>query len=472
MTAAMNRISPMVAIPYIMEAITINTKYLFPVTNRKRRFNKEKILNSCTNEETQRYINNAKISDNLFAEIERMSGGDLISRMNFTQKGVEANQWIRFAIYYLTDPNATQILFADKECREFVNGICALGGFDKIYEDEGIANIDLYDSTKANKEYCGRFLVYKQELVDFLATPFFQAAVKRKLMQQTVCVNDSEKYLPGSQGCANPAFDLLNNSDNEIVHPVFTVCDDNEEAIHPISFGSIEKEEVPKMGANMPIHVYTQFEEVFTQFIPELVPYRYECVNGIYYLFITRFGSGAEEFYILDDGTIMGGHQVSVLATYLQADGSEKYMFVNIEKHPAIGSKLLSKALFNYLTPDEVEMCRVDYLIDKTLYNNFDFQNTRFFDYLSPQDKWTFEVVLLGILKLADAAQTRMRFESFTDVTHFTLVSDPYMYRPFNYIQDHILPEVQMINGLRISVDGNNYIVQYGDNVKRFTWKQ
>ena len=54
-----------------------------------------------------------------------MSGGYLISRMNFTQKGVESNQWIRFAIYYLTDTNATQILFADKECREFVKGICA-----------------------------------------------------------------------------------------------------------------------------------------------------------------------------------------------------------------------------------------------------------------------------------------------------------------------------------------------------------
>lgn len=476
MAELLNRIiSPLITIPIIMEQITIGTSYLIEEKNKK-----EKRIFNFSSTVAESFVKDGKITNNLYNDTIRMSKGDKIIQMNFISKAIETNQWIRFAIYFMTDPLASQISFADKESRELVNGITSLAGFGKVYDSEKIADINLYDSSQLDYDYSGRFLLNKPELIDFLSTPHFQAAmnskiVKVKQMLKDANIIDEQKCITGEVGrectkekqtCANPAFEILGNIDVEKEN-LFEIHEENPNCIFPIEFGSKERPILPKKGINVPVETYERFEKTFSKFIPETISYHYENINGFYHLYITRPDSGAEEFYIIDDGSIVGGKSVSILANYL-SNGFERAMFINVNAHPAITTKILQRTLFNYLTLDEIEECKYDYLYNVEIYNSIDFHNTEFFDQLNATEKYNFEVVLLGVLQIGLLQNIRLRFEEFNDSNHFTLVSDYYMYKPLPYIQNRVMPETYVADGLRVKVDGSAIFVEYNGEVKKF----
>lgn len=480
MTTSPITINPMITIPFVLNnETTIGTEYIIKEKKIDRKERRKSF--DFESEEAERFINKGRVSDNLYHDIERMSKGNKIVQLDFISKGIETNQWIRFAIYYMTDPLASQIMFADTESRELVNGITTLAGFGKVYEGECIADIDLIDSSQLGFNYKGRFLLNKPELVDFLSTPHFQAVmhskiIKKQQMLKAASAAEEQKYLDGivreiipeeKKTCANPAFDILNYQDNDIItDPLFIIRDDPD-SIVPIEFGSKELPVVPKRGANIPADVYDKFETTFRYFLPETIRYHYENINGFYYLYITRKDSGAEEYYIIDDGSIVGGKEVYILANYIN-NGMEVAIFVNVNRHPAIVSRVLERTLFNYLTPEEVTECKSDHLYNTVLYNNFDFHNTEFYDTLDAKQKYDFEVALLGIMELNITKNVRMRFEEFTDSTHFTVVSDFFMYKPLPYIQNKVLPDTYILDGLRIRVDNDALFTEYNREVKKF----
>lgn len=473
MTGTLHFINPIITIPIIMEKYTIGRELLIGGTKIKK---KKKDFN-FTSEEAEKFINRNRVSDKLFEDIVKISKGDKLIQMCFVSKGIETNQWIRFAIYYMTDPLATEILFADNESRELVNGITTLAGFGKVYESEGIADINLYDSSKLTFGYNGRFLLNKLELIDFLSTPHFQAAmaskiVRRKQMLQEANNIDEQKYIEGSvvntvedrKPCANPAFDMLKD---EPVENLFKVHDDPN-SITPIEFGNKEKTVVPKRGANVPVNIYDKFEKVFSTFIPETISYHYENINGFYHLFITRPDSGAEEYYILDDGSIMGGADVSILANYIN-NGIERAIFINTKKHPAITSKVLERTLFNYLTPEEVEDCVGDYFYNMEIYHTFDFYDSEWINDLTAKDKYNFETNLLGIISVPILKGVRLKVSEYIDANHFTCVSDYSLHRPLPYIQNKPMPETDVADGLKVYVDGDSIYIDYLGEVKKYT---
>ena len=472
-------IKPLITIPFIVNDSIIGTEYII----KEKKIDKKERRKSFdfNSEEAERFINKGRISDNLYQDTVRMSRGNKLVQLDFISKGIETNQWIRFAIYYMTDPLANQIMFADTESRELVNGITTLAGFGKVYESEDIADINLIDSSQLGFDYTGRFLLHKPELIDFLSTPHFQAVMHSKIIRREQILKaasmvEEQKYLDGvvteiipednKKSYSNPAFDILNSQDNTISNPLFIIRDDPDSII-PIEFGSKEVPIVPKRGVNVPVDVYDKFETVFRYFLPETTRYHYENINGFYYLYITRKESGAEEYYILDDGSIMGGKEVSILANYIN-NGIESAIFVNINKHPAIVSRVLERTLFNYLTPDEVVECKADHLYNTVLYHNFDFHNTEFYDSLDEKQKYDFEVALLGIMQLDITKNVRMRFDQFIDSNHFTVVSDFFMYKPLHYIQDKVLSDTYVLDGLKICVENDALFVEYNGEVKKF----
>ena len=106
----LNSCLPIVNITSTMfEDFLIGREYLIKI-NQKR---KERRKFNFTSEEAEKFINNGRVSDKLYQDTERMSKGDKLVHLNFITKGIETNQWIRFAIYYMTDPLATVISFAD-----------------------------------------------------------------------------------------------------------------------------------------------------------------------------------------------------------------------------------------------------------------------------------------------------------------------------------------------------------------------
>lgn len=474
MTGALNLVNPVITIPIILDKYTIGKNFLIGGTIKKKERRKDFDFNSS---EANAFINRGQVSDRLFKDIIKMSKGDKLVQLLFVSKGIETNQWIRFAIYYMTDPLASQILFADIESRELVNGITNLAGFGKVYESENIADLDQYDSNKLGFNYNGRFLLNKSELVDFLSTPHFQAVMASKIFRRQQMLNKAKainepKYLEGEvidvipkeeQTYANPVFELLKNEKQS--KPLFTI--DNPDAVLPIEFGTKEKAIVPKKGQYVPTDVYDRFEKIFRNFIPETVDYHYENINGFYHLYITRPDTGVEEFYILDDGSIMGGKNVSILANYLTNEG-ERAMFVDVKKHPAIASRVLERCLFNYLTAEEVEECKKDHLYYTRLYNIFDFQNTEFYDDMDDTEKYNFEVTLLGIESIEYLRGVRLKFAEYTDPNHMTLVSNFSLRKPLRYIQTEIVPETFVADGLVITVENNIIDVSYQGEVKRF----
>ena len=481
MTTSPITINPMITIPFVLNnETTIGTEYI--IKEKKIDKKERRKIFDFESKEAERFANKGRISDNLYHDIERMSRGNKLVQLDFISKGIETNQWIRFAIYYMTDPLAKQIMFADTESRELVNGIATLAGFGKVYESEGIADINLIDSSQLGFSYTGRFLLNKTELVDFLSTPYFQAVMHSKIVRRQEILKaanavEEQKYLDGTvteiipeeekKSCYNPAFDILTSQDNNIISDPLFIIRDDPDSIIPIEFGSKEAPIVPKRGANIPADVYDKFENIFRYFLPETTRYHYENINGFYYLYITRKDSGAEEYYILDDGSIMGGKEVSILANYIN-NGMEVAIFVNIKRHPSIASRVLEKTLFNYLTPEEVVECKSDYLYNSIIYNNFDFHNTEFYDTLDAKQKYDFEVALLGIMELDITKNVRMRFEEFIDSTHFTVVSDFFMYKPLPYIQNKVLPDTYILDGLIIRVDNDVLFVEYNGEVKKF----
>ena len=470
-------------IPTAIAGLTKGSNCSIGVAKNIRKLKKEETINITEAYEANQFTKNRnKISDKFYADIERMSKGNSIVLGHFVSKALETNHWIKFAIYYMTDHNAILLNYADKKAKELVNSIAKLAGFDKIYINENIADIDAFDSKNLNFNYSGCFLLNKDELIDFLSNPQFIAAVKTKIEM----VNHHNNIIEGRFITTTKDEEVVDVNNEEVADvnkeeetveenttkTLFGVPIVDDDVIQPISFTSIddnkEKPPVPKRGEGVPVDVFVKFENVFEKFIPELVPYHYEFVDGFYVLYITRTNTGVEEFYILDDGSIMGGSSVSILANYVK-DGVERTMFVNVLKHPAIASKVLTRTLFNYLTPEEVEECKTDYLQNMVIYNSIYFANTDFFDNLSDKDKFDFEVNLLGVINLEIAKNVRLRFESFTDAHHFVLTSDyNNMKRPLKYIQDTPMPETYILDGLRIAVDGCYILTEYNGEVKRY----
>ena len=97
-------------LPFITNSFTIGEEDIFikmPST-KANNFNFSSV-------EADSFINDGKVSNNLYNEAIRMSEGNQVLLFNLVSKGIETNYWIKFAIYYMTDPSASQISFADKE---------------------------------------------------------------------------------------------------------------------------------------------------------------------------------------------------------------------------------------------------------------------------------------------------------------------------------------------------------------------
>lgn len=468
---ALNTFSPLVIAS--TNTFVINNDYTIKVENRIK---KEKKSSKFNSKEADNFVNRGQVSNRLYEDICRITEGNPFLRLVFVSKGIETNQWIRFAIYYMTDSLASIISFADEESRELVNAITMMAGFGKVYDSDGVANIDDYDSTQINSEYTGRFLLNKPELVDFLSTPQFQSIMARRKFRMNeeivdspimITVEESElRYVDDRKNSmANPAFAILEADDEEIVQPSFTVNEAN--SFSPLEF-NVKPQVMPKKGEGVDGHTYTRFEALIGKYIPETINYHYENINGVYHLFITRPDTGAEEMYIIDNGSIVGGNTVAILASYISPDGFERYRFVDVLAHPAILSKVLNRAIFNYLTPQELEDVRGDYLYDYRIYNNIDFHNTSFFDDLKPEEKYDFESSLLAVMSSIDLAgygNVRFRFGSYNNSRSFTLISDYNMYRPLTFIQDKMMPETGVIEGMEIVVSPDHVYIKLNNEL-------
>ena len=129
---------------------------------------------------------------------------------------------------------------------------------------------------------------------------------------------------------------------------------------------------------------------------------------------------GAVDTYIIDDGRIMGGTKVHILADYINQNGTKDTIFVD-SKHQDIVAQVLQSRFFT-LTPDMVVTCMHDMFNNGLIYHYIDFSNTKWMDSLTAEQREALEKNLSACISNLNM-DIRMRFDSIMDVNNFILTS-------------------------------------------------
>ena len=169
--------------------------------------------------------------------------------------------------------------------------------------------------------------------------------------------------------------------------------------------------------------LYNRFESAFGAILSNMgVEYHYSFdQSGNHLLQIVRDSAmGAVDTYIIDDGRIMGGTKVHILADYINQNGTKDTIFVD-SKHQDIVAQVLQNRFFT-LTPDMVVTCMHDMFNNGLIYHYIDFSNTKWMDSLTAEQREALEKNLSACISNLNM-DIRMRSDSIMDVNNFILTS-------------------------------------------------
>ena len=424
--------------------------------------------------EKEKKITEEGISNRLYDDCCRLSNGNFLVRIDFVSAALKASKWINYAGRYMVCKDTPLIYNANKMEREFVNGLSVIAGFGKIYEDNDIMDLDKCDSAKVSSSYTGKLLFNKDETLDILFNEKFQSAMRKRMIDSGIsstelAVVDNIETVNVSNNDQNADSTTVEENKHRVddegyIHPIFTT--------ESFKADMMKKYNDPKPDT-MPAFEYSKFKEELKCFLGAYENrYRFDYINGYFYLYILR-DNGIEDFYILDDGSIMGGRAVSVLANYHDfSDGLNKTIFVNSNNHPVLIRKILSSSLY-FLTPEEVEEVKKDHFYDTTLYNMIDFSDyegnedlMEFMDWLTPEARYTLETNLLGIRSITK--DTRFKFTSFNNESDFTLESLDDIVAMFPLIQNPGENGYLIRKGMKVTLKDKDIAIDDGNEVKTF----
>jgi hypothetical protein len=149
----------------------------------------------------------------------------------------------------------------------------------------------------------------------------------------------------------------------------------------------------------------------------------------------------------IDVGSIYGGSNIAIGANYIDVDGVTKLMFVPVRKFASLVNRIVTINSNENLNSSEAQ-----YIMNSTspinfamLSSNIDFSNTPWIDKLSEVDKIALNENLTNAynaIKMRDYG-LKVRFESFTDVSNFALISDNDVV--LNYSTDRVVPGFRLI---------------------------
>lgn len=351
-----------------------------------------------------RQYDESDISENLQKEIKRMSRNSSIMEVAFTSVAIKSNDLVKYTMYYLTTDSAKKINLKNHECR-FVNAICVLAGFAPIYPELGIADLSKYDAKSSDFNFDEYFLIDIDDIRSKVINIDFQEKVKGKLARKSIF----DMSVPTLTG-----------------HTIDTGVNariDESGLIHPIFFSSSSPKPANKYYDSMDMDVYNRFESAFGAILSNMgVEYHYSFDQaGNHLLQIVRDSAmGAVDTYIIDDGRIMGGTKVHILADYINQNGTKDTIFVD-SKHQDIVAQVLQNRFFT-LTPDMVVTCMHDMFNNGLIYHYIDFSNTKWMDSLTAEQREALEKNLSACISNLNM-DIRMRFDSIMDVNNFILTS-------------------------------------------------
>lgn len=400
-----------------------------------------------------------QISGNLKHKIHKASKRSKVVEFYLLYRAKITHKLIMRAISYMLNENALPDESLSKEDKQLFNTICKLANFPLPYPK--VKTLDM----KKVENFDSEFVFDKEEILNLLYNIDFQNKMRIRMMNSGMDTGCG-KIVDAIEMKPNPVSTKTKKEKKHVEEPQQV---DPQNA--PIEFvdpnNMVRRYE--KKGVNVSVESYNRFEYAFAKFIPETVPYHYELgMDGYYYLYITR-PNGVEEYYALDDGSIMGGDSVYIMGSYIDENGKPQNIFVDAYDYPSVVSKILKQSIFNYLTEDEVKRCSERLFFDRKVYNLIDFRDTPFIDDLDKNQLILLETTLLGVFNLDVVSnRIRMKFESFNGPANYVLVSDMSLKRPFPYIQNEPQPETSVCEGLKITVLNKDIFVEYGGSSMKY----
>ena len=374
-----------------------------------------------------------KISKEMEEQIDSKSDNALV-RVNMIAKNEAAIRLVSYAMYYMTNKNATLVTNFKEEEKRIVNGVAEMFGFGKIYEDEFSADLYAYDMNSVLYNKSDKYLLNVEKDVAFRMHDRLImnmiAARKNQLglnivegeCKEVESVTEAAPEVPNEEAKAEVKVEEV----QEVIRPVsfenLIIKDGEHEpkiTLENKEQEPVAQEEYPVPEFRIPDEMKTDLDNVLGEFLKGK-NYSYVMKDDIIHLKIRRDNKIDE--YIIDNKHVLGGSTVSVAVNV-----GQEIIFVPTKWKQIVQNILESKLYVP--TNAEVEKIRLDYFDDESIYQVVDMNNTTFMDTLKPEEKKILESKLSYISELSrkkypETSGVRLRFDKFTDVNEFELVSD------------------------------------------------
>ena len=460
----MLKVNPVTNFSSFMEGVKIELRYLPITVGINLRLAKNDLVNKVDKKKEEIKANNAEkrqnkeeqkkandianqtktksLSDTVANYAKKLANGSTMLLYEYISRAEKTQDLINFAYYYMQDSNAQLLTDKDQAEKELINAVAEIFEFGKIYEDDAVALLRIYDPEYEEYDDIHKFLLSIKEIEKKKQNHKFMEKIqlrKEQLAAESCHPEDDEPELYEEST-------IWHKNEDGTIKPIF-ISDT------PITL----ENDLPVRGVGISDELFEKLEKVFT---PLVGPHRYEITpNGMITLFVKRDIVGVEDYYIVDPGLVMGKNKISVLA---KVDNDT--LFVS-EDHPEILKRVLNTA-FYILMPNEIQEIISDYFRNITLYRYIDMSNTEFLNKLTPE-----EFQLLGkkltfiISKVREQSQgidlPRFRFNYWNSVNDFMIISDPTVVSPLVDLSE---TSPIICEGLIFEVKGDYVVQTYKDS--------
>lgn len=386
----------------VSESLISNSEASKEIRKKKREIEKIK---------SEANMNEIHISDDTFDSIEKVCKGKKVVETAVANNAIKCEKLINYAMYYMAN-DKVRLIPLSTENKEFVNAIGEYAGFGKIYPEAGVLDLSTIDLDINDKphEY---FAVSMKHVEERLFDPEFQNKWKIRVAKLN-CLNTNILGITGPVVPKNCTVD-----ENGLYHPVFFIQDEGD-IVYVDENDTVMQE---KQGDGITDELFERLEATFVNMLEDgNYCYRLDPVTKNLVLNVRRpLAMGAIDSYLLDDGSILGGIRISIMANTIINDVADT-IFVDVLNHPDIVYQVLQNKWYTLDVYQAIEVNK-DRFENMSIYHTVDFTNTPWMDNLSMEDKWYLNKNLSAVIKVM-GKDLRLRFLEYASPNAFTLTSD------------------------------------------------
>lgn len=415
----------------------------------------EKFSADETEKQAKKMRNDAEDGAKMSAELQKAADDcdDAIKKMKIIEKGRNTQKLIDYAFFYMVDERACLIKRPQVE-REIINGIAAIFGFPKIYDNAGIGYLQQYDLAYP-EDYLenSRYLLSIADIKKKLKDPCFMERVNNRIETinaESQCPQDDEPEVEEQQPEERSVNQFWNIRDDEKVVKPIQFMNENfnfEESVNSL----------PKQGNGITDEMFKKLEENVGKYCT--YPYRYEAIPDampLIYMWVNR-GNGVEDNYMIDPGVVMGLDKFYILAMI-----PNDTIFVSMD-HEAIIKKLFDNKFYE-LSKEELQEVLQDYFRNMRIYRYLDMSNTGALNSLTPEEFQKLGKKMTFILNQVQNQQNdgselpRFRINYWNGIDDFLIISDPAVKSPLMKLNE---TSPVTLNGLMFEVKGDDITQRY-----------